>query len=175
VVTLRPWREDDAAAIAAACSEEQIARWLDMVPQPYTLADARAYIAGATAAWRGGSGATFAFTDAATGEVLGSMGIRFVSPENQTAEIGYWARAEARGRGATTRAVVLVARWVLAGGDVERLQLRADVQNVASQRVAEKAGFVREGVLRSAHFSPRQGRRLDWVMYSLLPSDFSGG
>ena len=137
---------------------------------PYTEQDARGYIAGAAQAWRDGSGALFAVTDARTAALLGSIGVRFVAGD-QTAEVGYWTRAEARGRGATTRALVLASRWALDLPEVERLQLRAAPENVASQRVAEKAGFVREGVLRSAHFSPRQNRRLDWVMYSLLPSD----
>ncbi len=171
IVSLRAWRPDDAPAVARCCSDELIAYWLDMVPQPYTEADARVYLEGAAQAWRDGSGAPFAVADAATGEVIGSMGIRLVAPEDGVAEVGYWTSAEARGRGVTTRALVLVSRWALALPQVERLQLRADLQNVASQRVAEKAGFVREGVLRSAHFSPRQGRRLDWVVYSLLPGE----
>ena len=170
-MTLRPWREGDAPEVARCCSEELIAYWLDMVPQPYTEADARAYITGSLQAWRDGSAAPFAVTEASTEALLGSIGVQILSPANQTAEVGYWTRAEARGRGVTTRALVLVSRWALALPHVERLQLRADLQNVASQRVAEKAGFTREGVLRSAHFSPRQKRRLDWVMYSLLPGE----
>jgi RimJ/RimL family protein N-acetyltransferase len=51
---------------------------------------------------------------------------------------------------------------------MERLQLRADEQNPASRRVAEKAGFTQEGILRSSRFNPRLGRRIDFVMYSLL-------
>jgi len=54
---------------------------------------------------------------------------------------------------------------------VARVQLRADVENEASRRVAERAGFRLEGVLRAAHWSPRQQRRLDWAMYSLLPGE----
>jgi RimJ/RimL family protein N-acetyltransferase len=54
---------------------------------------------------------------------------------------------------------------------MNRLQLRADRLNVASQRVAEAAGFKREGVLRSVRFNPRQGRRVDFVLYSLLPDE----
>ena len=49
--------------------------------------------------------------------------------------------------------------------------LRADPENAASCRVAEKAGFTREGVLRSAHWNPRLGRRQDWAIYSLLPAE----
>ncbi len=71
----------------------------------------------------------------------------------------------------TTRAVRLVAAWALRAAGCERLVLRADTLNVPSQRVAERAGFVREGIERSARFSPRQGRRVDFVVYSRLPED----
>jgi RimJ/RimL family protein N-acetyltransferase len=72
-----------------------------------------------------------------------------------------------------TRAVVLLSRAVLARDEVERVQLRADVENVPSRRVAEKAGFRLEGVLRSAHWNARLGRRQDWALYSLLSSDLA--
>ena len=68
-----------------------------------------------------------------------------------------------------TRALVLIARWALVDQGLGRFQLRADVANEASQRVAEKAGFVREGVLRSA--LAFKGERRDVVMYSLVPDD----
>jgi RimJ/RimL family protein N-acetyltransferase len=51
---------------------------------------------------------------------------------------------------------------------LERLELRAAVDNPASNRVAEKAGFTREGVLRAQRFNTRLGRRVDFVMWSLL-------
>jgi RimJ/RimL family protein N-acetyltransferase len=75
------------------------------------------------------------------------------------------------GRGATTRALVLIAGWALAREGVARLQLRADTENEPSRRVAERAGFTFEGVLRSAYWNPRLGRRVDWAMYSLLPGE----
>ena len=169
VVTLRPWTRDDVAAIAGACSDPDIARWLDAVPQPYGEAEARAYVAYAERGWRGRGGESpFAAVDAETGEVLGSCGVHWVDPEQAIAEVGYWVRREARGRGVATRATRLVAGWVLGTLHYERLQLRADPLNEASCRVAERAGFTREGVLRSARFSIRQGRRTDVAVYSLL-------
>jgi RimJ/RimL family protein N-acetyltransferase len=79
-------------------------------------------------------------------------------------------RSDERGRGVMTRALRLAARWALDDG-AARVQLRADVENLASRRVAEKAGFKLEGVLRSAHWNARLGRRQDWAMYSLLPGE----
>ena len=135
---------------------------LDQVPQPYRLEDALAYV-------RGIGEQAFAVTDAAGGRVLGSIGVRW-NERRDVGEIGYWLRRDARGRGIATRALTLVTRFAFEQG-AERLQLRADVENVASRRVAEKAGFRLEGVLRSAHWNERLGRRQDWALYSLLPDD----
>jgi RimJ/RimL family protein N-acetyltransferase len=167
-VTLRPWVESDASAIVECVDgDPEITLWLDQVPQPYTLEDARAYIAGTD----GIDQETFAVTDAGSGRVLGSIGLG--RPVDGVCEIGYWIRADARGQGATTRALVLLSRAVLEREGVERAQLRADIENVSSRRVAEKAGFRLEGVLRSAHWNARLGRRQDWAMYSLLRADLA--
>lgn len=171
VVLLRPWTEADVPAIAEACRDEEIARWLDSIPQPYTQADARAYVAMTRRGWKERTLAAFAITDAASGEVLGSVGVSVVDADQAVAEIGYWVKRTARGRGAATRAVQLASSWALRECGVQRLQLRADAGNLASQRVAERAGFTREGVLRSARYSPRRGLRVDFVMYSLLPGE----
>jgi RimJ/RimL family protein N-acetyltransferase len=173
VVTLRPWRIEDVDALVACIDgDEEIARWLDAVPQPYREAEARAWVEHATAAWREETSAPFAVTDASNSGLLGSVGFGWVGErEEQAGEIGYWLRKEARGGGLTTRAVRLVSQWAVRELGCERLQLRADERNVSSQRVAEKAGFTREGVLRSVHFNARQGRRVDFVMFSLLPGE----
>jgi RimJ/RimL family protein N-acetyltransferase len=174
-VALRPWRLDDAAAVRAALDgDEAITSWLDQIPQPYLQDDARAYLARAVAGWADGSSASFAVVDAGTGELLGSLGIRIDEPEEGNAEVGYWVARAARSRGVASRALRLASRWALRETGLERIQLRADVRNAPSQRVAEKAGFRREGVQRSARWNRRQGRRVDWVVYSLIRSDLTG-
>jgi RimJ/RimL family protein N-acetyltransferase len=176
VVALRFFVEDDVPAIAAACAETEIARWLDQIPQPYTKDDARAYVDLCREAWREGTMSTFGITDAADGELLGSIGVRHLAGlEAGTSEVGYWVKREARGRGVAARALRLVSAWALEQPGIERLQLRADVENRPSQRVAENAGFRREGVLRSARYNARIGRRVDFVLYSLLPGDRASG
>jgi RimJ/RimL family protein N-acetyltransferase len=172
VVTLRPWREADAAELVVALdSDAEIARWLDAIPQPYTKADARAWLAQAVHAWHDATGAPFAVVDAATGRLLGGMGVRWIDRGNGVGEVGYWVRASSRGQGVTTRALLLATRWAFERAGCQRLVLRADTLNLPSQRVAERAGFVREGIERSARFSPRQRRRVDFVVYSRLPGD----
>jgi RimJ/RimL family protein N-acetyltransferase len=166
IVTLQPWRASEASAIVECLDgDPEIARWLDQIPQPYTIEHARAYLDGEL----GRDETKLAITDAATGRILGSIGVGLA--HDGVREIGYWLRADARGRGLTTRALRLASRWALAQDDVARVQLRADPENHASCRVAEKAGFTLEGVLRSAHWNARLGRRQDWALYSLLPGE----
>jgi RimJ/RimL family protein N-acetyltransferase len=172
VVTLRPWRYDDIPALVECLDgDEEITRWLDMIPQPYGENEARMWIDQAESFWREGSAAPFAVVGAAGGEVLGGVGFRWVGEQHGVGEVGYWLRERERGRGLTTRSVKLIARWACEDLGCERLQLRADEDNAPSQRVAEKAGFQREGVLRSAHYNARLNRRVNYVMFSLLRSE----
>jgi RimJ/RimL family protein N-acetyltransferase len=169
LVALRPWRDDDADALVRRINDSEVARFLDQVPQPYGIEHARAYFALSAEGWRTGSSSNLAIlVDQIEGPV-GGIGVRWDELEGGVAEVGYWVGAEARGRGVATAAVRLVAGWAFeTASRLQRLQLRAAVENHASNRVAEKAGFTREGVLRSQRFNARIGRRVDFVMWSLL-------
>ena len=171
VVSLRPWTLDDVPVVVAACSEAEIQQWMPTIPSPYTEADARDYIRSAQIAWRDERGGTFAVVELESGGIVGSIGMSVLDREQAVVEVGYWAAGAGRGRGLTTRALQLISRWLIEVVGAERVQLRADVLNIASRRVAEKAGFVLEGVLRSGGVNPRQHRRIDYALYSLLPGE----
>jgi RimJ/RimL family protein N-acetyltransferase len=165
VVALRPWRDSDVPALVAALEDPEISHWVDRIPFPYTEADARAFVA---------TDGGFAITDAASGELLGACGIHWAQAGQRVAAVGYWVRREQRGRGVATRATRLVAGWVLGELAFERLELRADPLNEGSCRVAEGAGFVLDGTLRSVRYNARQLRRIDLRVYSLLRSELPG-
>lgn len=169
VVTLRLWEHgDEEALVDAIDGDPQITSFLELIPQPYRVAEADAWIDAAEAMWRDGTGAPFAVV--VDGVVVGGAGITWIDREHAVGDVGYWARRDARGRGYTTRAVSLLAGWAFSAG-CERLQIRADTENQASLRVAERAGFRYEGVLRSIRYNPRLGRRMNFALYSLLPGD----
>jgi RimJ/RimL family protein N-acetyltransferase len=88
----------------------------------------------------------------------------------RTGHIGYWVARRARGQGVATAALKRLCQFAFDELHVERLELMTDPDNRASQRVPEKAGFQREGLLRS-HLFHRDGRRRDSVMFSLLPGE----
>lgn len=169
VVTLRPWNEDDVDALIDGIDGDlEIAQWLELIPQPYREPEARAWIAAVRSMWREGLASPFAII--VDGEAVGGCGINWLERDQGVGDIGYWIRRDARGHGYVTRAVQLAARWAFECG-CERLQLRADSENETSLRVAERAGFLREGVQRSARYNPRLGRRMNFVVFSLLPGE----
>jgi RimJ/RimL family protein N-acetyltransferase len=171
IVSLRPWMLDDVPAIATACNDPEIAHWIHQLPSPYTETDAREYVLSTEAAWGDRIGAFFAVVERASGQVVGSIALHVIDRELANLEVGYWTAAPARGRGLTTRALMLISGWALGEGGAERVQLRADVRNAASLRVAEKAGFTCEGTLRASGFNSRENRRVDYAVFSLLPGE----
>jgi RimJ/RimL family protein N-acetyltransferase len=171
VVALRPWRQDDAAAVTAACQDPLIARYT-LVPSPYTEEHALGWFEEAERQRREGTGLHFVVVDPQRDELLGSVGANEINWVHRVGQVGYWVAADARRRGIATRSVHLLSRWLLRGAGLARVEIRVDVENSASQAVAEAAGFLREGVLRSRAES--KGRRWDEVMFSLLPADLDG-
>lgn len=173
VVTLRPFRPEDADDVARACDDPVSARWLPL-PSPYTRADGVAYVSEVVPqGWAAGTEATFAVTDAASGELLGDCGLKLQRRALGLGEVGYWTAPWARGKGVATRAARLVARWGLEELGLHRVEIVADVENVASVRAAEAAGFVREGVARCAR-PDRHGVAHDMVQLSLVRADLPG-
>jgi RimJ/RimL family protein N-acetyltransferase len=92
-----------------------------------------------------------------------------IDRETRTAELGYVVAPEARGRGVATEALRRLTAWAFEELEMIRLELLISVDNTVSKKVAERCGYVREGVLRSAYF--KQGRREDTEIWSRLATD----
>jgi RimJ/RimL family protein N-acetyltransferase len=107
--------------------------------------------------------------DRARGQIVGSIGLFHADWRVRSAEIGYGVRSDARGQGYATEALAAVARWALTAGGIQRAWLTTNTDNAASARVAEKAGFRREGTLRRAGLED-DGLH-DLAVYSLLDDE----
>jgi ribosomal-protein-alanine N-acetyltransferase len=164
VVSLRPLAATDLAAVEAALDDPEVCRWFDN-----RGVSAREVVERAVARWQTGEAAEFAVLDA--GECVGSLWLNL--GVDSRASIGYWLLPDARGRGLAAHALMLVSRWGFDELGVKRIGLLADPRNLASVRVAERAGFLREGVLRS--WADVNGERVDHVSFSLLPADSGPG
>ena len=162
-LALRDWAEEDVPVLVAAINDPEIAYWIPLVPHPYTEDDALAFLRGDVLPGQLKLAVVLDET------VVGGIGMG-VNSHDYRGTIGYWIARDARGRGICTRALRLLARHGLEDLELQRLELITDPDNVASQRVAEKVGFRREGVLR-AHLRHPDGRIRDSVMFSLLPGE----
>ncbi len=161
VVVLRLIYKRDLDTIKRAARDPEIRRRFALLK-----AKPNEYFARYREAPAAGRGAAFAICDVG-GECFGLATVE--KRDAGRVELGYWLLPEGRGRGRATRALRLVSRWALSQPGVERLELATSPENTASQRVAERSGFRREGVLRSYHVV--DGRREDAVFFSLLPGE----
>jgi RimJ/RimL family protein N-acetyltransferase len=173
LIQLREPTPDDAAHLAAAVQESlpDLEPWLPWATSTYGPADAARWI-GDTQRHRSEGGAHEFFIVDAAGQVLGTCGLNRIDAANRFANLGYWVRSSATGQGVAARAVGQLARWAFSHTELHRLEIIAAVGNQRSQRVAEKAGATREGVLRGRlclHGTPH-----DAVVYSIMRSLASG-
>jgi RimJ/RimL family protein N-acetyltransferase len=162
---LRPWRADDADAYWAALQSPDGRLW-----HGSTL-DTRDEVRSALARrsdWTTGDHASWALVDDAG--LLGSFSVHRIDRDQDDGEIGYWTAPAARGRGLAARAVQTACRWAFGDLGLHRIQLFHAVDNVASGRVAEKAGFTYEGRLRQSH-RYGDGLRHDELLWARLATD----
>lgn len=135
---------------------------------PFTRDDLIERLPGLPALVASGRLAPLVVVDLGTGEVLGGGALHHLDAERAIIEIGYWLYAHARGRGIATQLARVMAEHAFTLG-VQRVAAYVNVGNVASERVLERAGFTREGIVRS--LPKPDGRRVDKTLFSLLPGE----
>ncbi|MGX1855035.1 GNAT family N-acetyltransferase [Streptomyces sp. NBC_01456] len=180
-LVLRPLEEADVPALADMMNDELVAAWT-AVPQPYTRAAARSWVAGYAPAERtAGRGIDFAVTEFLTQRLVGVVQLSNTDWRLRSTELSYIVASWARGEGYASEAALATAQWVFHDQKFERLELRTAAGNTASQQVAQKVGCISEGVLRNAFIARSRTEdggwtdiRTDLIVWSLLPEDLDG-
>jgi ribosomal-protein-alanine N-acetyltransferase len=163
---LRPVTLEDVEDILTFATDVEWAHYLP-VPQPYTRRDAEEFVASQILLDREQTASWGIVLD---GAVIGGINLRMDS-ENHACELGYSVAREYWGQGFATeaaRAVIDAAFESLP--DLNKVRAMADLRNVASQRVMEKVGMTREGILRQNRLF--RGEHVDEVWYGLLRSEW---
>jgi RimJ/RimL family protein N-acetyltransferase len=163
---LRAWRPDDVDAVWTALQDPGTRLWNGSGAA--TRDDAAGFVA-RRADWSNGEHASWAVSTR-DDVVLGSVSLHSIDLVQGDAEIGYWTVPAARGQGVAAVAVDVACRWAFATLAVDRIELCHAVENVASGRVAEKAGFTLEGRLRRS-YRYGDGVKRDELLWARLAGD----
>lgn len=170
---LRPFRRRDLESLWEAVHESwpELAAWLPWAHAGYGRLEALRFIRESASAWAEGRAFDFAIRDRDdTERHLGNISVWPTSKRERTGEIGYWIRSAAAGDGIATEATARVAQVGFEELDLHRITLRIAVGNRGSERVAEKLGFTREGLLRKEVLV--HGVWLDHSLWGLLEDEY---
>jgi RimJ/RimL family protein N-acetyltransferase len=169
-LVLRPLRADDAEAVLAGWDDDEVARWQPPRDRPRTLADARERVGRSERERADRPVLRWAVAEGdAAGPMLGEVSIDLSMADLGIGLVGWWLLPAGRGRGLASRAVRLLARYAFTELGLARLEAGIATGNTASLAVAERAGWAREGIMRSG-FPARDGRVDTWLV-SRIPSD----
>jgi len=170
-VLLRRYRPQDIPALHAAALEsvDEVHRWLPWCHADYSIREAEQWILSRDAAWQQGQEYSFAMIDLETDQFAGGCALNQIDPLRMRANLGYWVRTSCTARGLATAATRLLAEFGFEELKLQRIEIVAALDNIASQRVAQKAGAVREGIARAR--LRIHDRPYDAVCFSLIPND----
>lgn len=168
-ILIRPCQPVDAQIICDGVREsmEEMLKWAPWCHPDYSLSDCLSWLETRHQMWSEGIEYDFVILDRQDKRFLGGCAIDQINRKHNFANLGYWVRSSQTGKGIATDAVRLVSRFGFETLGYTRLEIVIAVQNRASQRVAEKAGAIREGIHRNRHVV--RDKIYDAVMFSLIP------
>jgi RimJ/RimL family protein N-acetyltransferase len=172
-IALRRYVPEDIDALYAAVDESRavIGRWMPWCHAAYGREDAAHWVNTREQAWAEGNELSMLIVDAASGSLLGSSGLNQFNRINGFANLGYWVRASAQRQGVASAAARLVASYAFGSVGLDRVEILAAVDNVASQRTAERVGAHFEGICRNR--LKQFGGVADAALYALIPADLA--
>jgi len=173
-LTLRPPRTGDGPALHQALSESlpELRRFLASLPwvaAEQTLESAEMFCRNGEANFVSRKDLPFLVFEKRAGNLVASAGLHRTAWQTPKSEVGYWCRTSATDNGFVTEAVIALSEYAFQHIRAVRVELITDEENVASCRVAERAGFVLEGVLRNERRAPDASLR-NTCVYARFPN-----
>jgi ribosomal-protein-serine acetyltransferase len=170
---LRPFKRRDLDSLldAVGASLPTLNEWLPWAHMSYGRRDGLIFLRDSVTAW--GEGRAYDFTIRSRddpGPHLGNVSVWYTSRQSSVGEVGYWIRSDESGKGIATEATARTLEIGFDEMELHRIVLRIAVGNDASERVAQKLGFTREGLLRQE--LKVRGRWLDHTAWGLLEEEY---
>ncbi len=171
-LVLRPLRISDSHALWGVLCEpherRHLGQWLSWVQWTQQHADSETFAEGSVQEWEERKAYRFAVTQ--QGEFLGMVGLEHLLFAHRQAELGYWLRHDACGKGLGAEAVAAVLAWAFSDLNAHRVRAAVAVGNGPSERLLLALGFQREGTARHAEWC--EGRWVDHGLFGMLNHEF---
>ena len=162
---LREFRDDDLP-MALELSTDPYVPLVGSLPAHATEQQALEWLARQRGRWAEGAGFSFAIAESASGRAVGAIGLWLRAMDDGRAMVGYSVAPGARRKGAAASALTAVTAFAWTIPALHRIELYIEPWNTASARTAERAGYQREGLLRS--HQEIGGRRRDLLLYARI-------
>jgi ribosomal-protein-serine acetyltransferase len=171
VITLRPYGVSDIDSVCEAVRESipELSVWMSWCHPDYSFEETRTWIESQPDKWEKGTEYNFAISHNTGPLYLGGCGLNVIDQGCGVANLGYWVRTSQTNKGIATAATLLLAQFAFKELKLNRVELTIAVDNQASLRVADKAGAIREGILRNRVI--KNDTPSDAVVFSLIPQD----
>ena len=148
----------------------EFSHWMPWCHENYMIEESREFIEKTEENWTDKTQFGYAIFDAETDKFLGGIGLNKPDEDHKIYNLGYWVRTSEHNRGIASRATRMLAKAAFEDLPINRIEIISAVENIPSQKAAEKSGATREGVLRQRLIIG--GRIHDAVMFSLVREDF---
>ena len=170
-LSLSPVETADASDLwqAVDSSRSHLEKWLPWVPFNTDLDASWRYCEASASDWDHGRALRFSIRERATRRFLGVVGLESIAHLHQSAELGYWLRADGSRRGYMTEAAKATVVWAFKRLNAHRVRVAAATDNYASLGVIRRMGFRFEGIAREAERC--QGRWLDHALFGMVAAD----
>lgn len=172
LITLRKPHLDDTQAVFEGCQDELIPRFTAMSTD-YSMAHALDYVQRTDASVRTQRELPFVieYGNGDDRAFAGAISFHSISVKNSVGELGYWMTSSMRGKGIATIAAQMLTDFGFSSIGFKRVEAMVDKENIASQKLLEKAGYEREGLLKNK-ISRDDGRQVDMYLFAALPESW---
>jgi len=169
-IVLRRLRRSDVESLTLNANNKNIARFIPGFPSPYTVEHARSWIDKTNRLYRKGTEIHFGICDIESDAIIGMVGFKNINCQSLNAEVGYWVGRKYWKRGIASEGLRLISGYAFGELKLHRIYAIVSSKNIASVRVLEKAGFLREACWREAH--REGGRWFDVYSHGILKREF---
>ena len=173
-LVLRKYEIDFVPLLFEAAYESrggEFSHWMPWCHENYTIEESREFIEKTEENWKDETQFGYAIFDAETDKFLGGTGLNHPNEDHKMYNLGYWVRTSEQNRGIASLATTMLAKAAFEDlPELNRIEILSAVENIPSQKAAEKAGATREGILRKRLMIG--GRIHDAVLFSFVRKIF---